>query len=772
METQSQIKRTLSRPQVIEHVRSVLDANGAMNRTMIAEQICEHYDFLDARGAPQTSSCLKALRELERRGRIVLPKPLVQPGRGSPRRLSQAVAAPEGVPAEIADVRGLCLVPVETEEQMRIWNEMMIREHPRGAGPLVGRQLRYLIGSEHGWLGATGFGASALQLHDRDRWIGWDADTRRAQLHRVIGLSRFLIRPDVHCRNLASHLLAMILRRAPGDFEERYGFRPWLVESFVDTRCFSGTCYRASNWVRVGRTQGRGRQDRHWEMAETVKDIYLYPLEKDLRVKLGLAQDSGLSALEVADGLGEDQWAKKEFGGAPLGDKRLSSRLVECAGAKASKPDRAFSGGAKGDWAAVKGYYRMIDHPDETAVTMENILVPHRQRTIRRMKAQQSVLCIQDGSDLDYSSLDQCEGLGVIGSNQTGAKSRGLHLHSTLAVTTDGLPLGILKAQCMAPGLKSKTDNRPTHAIPIEEKESFCWIVGLRDCMEIAKEMPHTRLITVMDREADFFELFDEQRQNPSVELLVRAQYNRATTEECKLFDAVRQTEVRGQLRIHVERRSARPKKSKQKARAKRCARTAEASLRYRQIELKPPSYHKEKPPIALWVVHAVEDKPPEDDEGIEWYLLTTMKIESVKDAERCLRWYCLRWRIEDWHRVLKSGCRVEDAAHKTAERLERALAINLVIAWRIMLMTLLGRETPELPAEVLFSDLEIEVLNAYAKKKGLKPPLQLGDAVRLVARIGGYLGRRGDPPPGHQIMWHGYSYLQLMCDGFALRGG
>lgn len=245
---------------------------------------------------------------------------------------------------------------------------------------------------------------------------------------------------------------------------------------------------------------------------------------------------------------------------------------------------------------------------------MENILLPHRQRTIRRMKAQQSVLCIQDGSALDYSSLECCEGLGVIGSNQTGAKSRGLHLHSTLAVATNGLPLGILKAQCMAPGLKSKTDNRPHCDIPIEEKESFCWIQGLRDCMEAAKEIPHTRLISVMDREADFFELFDEQRQNPSVELLVRARHNRSTTEEGKLFDAVRQTEVRAQLRIRVERQSARPKKSKQKARAKRSARTAQASIRYRQVELRPPVYHKDKPPIVLWVVHVVEDNPPEDD--------------------------------------------------------------------------------------------------------------------------------------------------------------
>ena len=135
-----------------------------------------------------------------------------------------------------------------------------------------------------------------------------------------------------------------------------------------------------------------------------------------------------------------------------------------------------------------------------------------------------------------------------------------------------------------------------------------------------------------------------------------------------------------------------------------------------------------------------------------------------------CLSWYCLRWRIEDWHRVLKSGCRIEDLAHHSAERLERAIAINLVIAWRIMLMTLLGRACPELPAEALLSDIEVTVLSAFAKQNRIKPPANLGDAVRLVARLGGYLGRNNDPPRGHQIMWQGYAVLQMMCLGFSLR--
>ena len=659
---------------------------------------------------------------------------------------------------------------VSETDQMRIWNEMMLTEHPQGAGPFVGRQLRYLIGSEHGWLGGLGFAAAALQLADRDKWIGWDAETRRAHLHYVVGMSRFLIRPSVRCHNLASKVLSMSMAVLPEDFERLYNYRPLLVESFVDTSCYSGTCYRAANWLLIGKTKGRGRQDRFNEYAVSKKEIYVYPIAKDFRDQIGLPPDAGHSALKPEEGLGIEHWAENEFGGAPLGDARLSKRLVNVAAAKAEVPNRAFSGVAKGDWASVKAYYRMIDQPEESAITMTNILAPHRERTKRRMMGQKAVLCVQDGSDLTYTNLDQCEGLGEMGTNQTGAKSRGLHLHTTFTVAPNGLPLGVLRGQCIAPENKFPGDERPSYAIPIEEKKTFLWIEHHRDLVKLSSEMPHTRLIDVCDREADFFEMFDEQRQNPCVDLLVRAKHNRNITENpFKLFAAVREAEIQSRVRVHIPRQSARPKKSKQKARPKRPGRTAELAIRFKRIQLKPAKYHADKPPIDMWVVHALEEHPPENSKPVEWFILTTIAIGSVHDAKQCLRWYALRWRIEDWHRVLKSGCGIEELAHKTAERLRRAIAINLVIAWRIMLMTLLGRETPELPAEVLFSDIEIRTLRAYAKKKRKNPPTLLGEMVRLIAQIGGYLGRKNDPPPGHQLLWQGYTDFQFMCMGFAL---
>jgi hypothetical protein len=215
----------------------------------------------------------------------------------------------------------------------------------------------------------------------------------------------------------------------------------------------------------------------------------------------------------------------------------------------------------------------MIDQPDESAVTMPNILLPHRQRTIRRMQGQKTVLCVQDGSDLNYNNLCKCKDLGEIGTNQTGAKSRGLHLHSTLAIAPNGLPLGVLRADCTAPEGKSPKEDRPAFEIPIEEKKTFTWIEYHRDLVEMSASMPHTRLIDVCDREADFFEMFDEQRRNSRVDLLVRAKYNRNITQEpFKLFAAVREAPLQSRVRVHIPRQSARPKKSKQKARPKTLA--------------------------------------------------------------------------------------------------------------------------------------------------------------------------------------------------------
>ncbi len=719
MKIQNQIKRTLSEHSSILYLKELLANKIFPNRLELAKEVCVKFKFYNPNGQLQISGCVKALRNLETAGHIKLPistrKTTVK---RSLQRLNTPVPIPENVPATVNEVQGLELILVQNTEQRKLWNELMITEHPLGSAFFVGRQLRYLINSSHGYLGGVGFSACALQLADRDNWIGWDQEQRQSHLHSVVGMNRFLIRKTVHCHNLASKVLSMSIKTMVNDFNQRYKYKPLLLESFVD-EAYLGTCYQAANWIKVGKTKGRGRQDKDNNYALSHKAIYMYPIDKDFRATMGLSANSGLGPLKPTDGIDGEQWAEHEFGNAPLGDVRLSKRLVCIAKIKAQSPGRAFSGASNGDVAQTKAYYRLIDQPDGSAVNLANIIQPHRRRTIQRMMAENTVLCIQDGCELNYTNLDQCTGLGVLKANQTGAKTKGMNLHSTFTVATSGLPLGVVKSQCISPKEKDVNDKRKPCAVPIEEKKTFLWIQHHRDLVELSKQMPQTRLIDVCDREADFFELFDEHRQNPNVDLLVRASHNRKIKQQpFKLFNAVRQTPVQGLVRVPVTKESARPKKSKQKARIPRAARLANCEIRILHIKLPAPEHHGDIEPVELCVVHALEENPPSGVKPLEWFILTTMNVASCDDAKQCLRWYTLRWRIEDWHRVLKSGCRIGDLANETADRLRCAIGINLVIAWRIMLMTLLGRETPELPAEVLFSDIELRTLGAYAKKK------------------------------------------------------
>ena len=245
---------------------------------------------------------------------------------------------------------------------------------------------------------------------------------------------------------------------------------------------------------------------------------------------------------------------------------------------------------------------------------------------------------------------------------------------------------------------------------------------------------------------------------------MVRAKHSRKLSKTEKLFDSVRAGPVQGRRKLVISRLSQRPKVSKRKAGRKE--RVADMEIRYRNVLL-PPSAGGTAP-LSVQVVHMSEPEPPEGAKPVEWFLITTVAVSSVEDAMRVVGWYVLRWRIEDWHRALKSGCEVEETSHHTAVRLERVTAINAVIAWRIMLMALLARKTPTGPAELLFSDLELLVIGDYATKLPRMPKAKtLKGAVLIVAIMAGYRNRKHDPPPGHQKIWQGYSCLARYCQAY-----
>ena len=756
MQQQNRILETVSSPEGLTRVSALMSAESFSHRTAVADRVCKAFGFSDARGRQQRAGCLKALRALDAKGCIALPAPRHRGGGGQPRGLGQAVAAPSGVPDRVNDVEDLVLILVSSAEQRRVWNELMAREHPQGAARHVGAQVRYLILSRHGCLGAFGFAASALMLAARDRWIGWDPALREQQLHRVVAMSRFLIRPGVRCHNLASKVLGMCLRRLADDFARRYGYSPLLVETFVDSSCHAGTSLKASNWILVGETCGRGRFAPAGVQVP-VKSIYMYPLQPAWREQLGLATREPIPALGPGEGLDRAQWAEQEFGGAPLGDVRLSRRLVKSVTVQADAPMASFPSAAQSDKALVRGYYRLIDQPDDSQLTPANILAPHRARTLGRMQGQEVVLCLQDGTDLNFAEHPGCAGLGLISKNKGAAGTLGLHMHSTLVVNGAGIPLGVPHIQYEAP------DGQAEKNKPLEQRKTNRWLRGLQQCAEFADQLDGVRPVAVMDREADVFDLFAEQHRLGTVDLLVRAKHNRSLGKDLpKLFDAVQAKPVQAHLEMHVARSSARRGTRRQKARAGRKAREAKLALRWCAVQLPVPSKSscKGPGPLQLSLVRVCEESAPENLEPLEWFLLTSLPVTSRQQALKILAWYRLRWRIEDWHRVLKSGCKVEYLGHRTGERIERAVTINAVIAWRLTAMTLLGRDTPELPADILFSDIEIIALEDFAKDRKLPPPDNLGRAVLTMAMLGGYLNRKRDSPPGHAKLWEGYTRL------------
>jgi hypothetical protein len=282
-------------PRALRIIRETITEYGHSSRQEIARQVCDRLGWVDHRGRRKEMGAAVALLRFHRHAWIVLP-----PARQRHRPTSRVQPLPDGFEVPEHALNGplkqlgqIRLEPVTAREDFRLWNGLVSTFHYRGYAPCCGAQLRYLIGSERGVLGALGFSAAALAVRDRDAWIGWNAAQRRAHRHLIVNHSRFLILPWVQVPHLASHLLGLVARRLPADFQARYGYRPQLLETFVEQARFAGTCYRAANWVQVGQTAGRGRSDdRPWRQQPVeaaplpVKSIWLYPLHPDWRARL------------------------------------------------------------------------------------------------------------------------------------------------------------------------------------------------------------------------------------------------------------------------------------------------------------------------------------------------------------------------------------------------------------------------------------------------------------------------------------------------------
>ncbi len=696
--------------ELLMHLRQLTTQQPPPSRNQMARETCGNLAWFSPDGRPALSSAKVALNKLRKRGLLPLPARQARPANGHRlRRSEHPLPALGPVPSSVERVLGLKLYLLSGQHDPLhpVWNDLMIEQHPCGDAPLVGTQLRYLIGSAHGWLGALGFGPAAFALACRDQWIGWSTTARLGNLRQVIGLSRVLIRREVRCANLVSKVLSLAVHQVGDDWQTRYGVRPRLLETYVDRSRFNGRSLAAANWRRLGQSTGRGRLGPKGPI-KSVKDVWVYPLESSAREKLQSQAPRPLTPCSITQSLAQPDWCAWELRYLELGDRRRQARAGAILQARWEQPQASFYGSFS-SWAAAKGAYGLIEHPSSD-ISLSGLLASHQEQTQARMAAEALVLLPQDTTSLNYSGLEQTTGLGSLGENP----GRGLWLHSLLAFRPDGVPLGVLRAQCWArPADWSDTAQR--NAQSIVDKESVRWVDTFGAAAQAARRMPQTQLVVITDREGDLYELHDAVPNAPAnLHTLIRAQHDRNLEGHQKLWSFMAQQPLGERRSLRVPRRRGQSE------------RTAEVEVRWAPVRIEAPAVGCKKgwPALSLWAIWVQEPKPPAGVEPIDWMLLTDLPIAGAAAAWEKVQWYCRRWGIEEWHRALKNGCGAEQREFKTAEHLQRVLAFDLIVAWRVLACVKLGRALPQLPATVLYTPEELRVLTAAIKKnsQGCRP--------------------------------------------------
>ncbi|HEX8430872.1 MAG TPA: IS4 family transposase [Longimicrobium sp.] len=436
---------------------------------------------------------------------------------------------------------------------------------------------------------------------------------------------------------------------------------------------------------------------------------------------------------------------KTEMETLDLGDARRNRRVIRMIEQFSARPGASIPKACETP-ADTKAAYRALESEEISAAEIRRA---HAQATAERVAELKWVLVLQDTFVLSLGTCPGTAGLGPVGKKGT----RGLMVHSGLAVTPEGLPLGIVEQQVWAreeDASKRKTRRKRL----IEEKESFRWLEMVDSVDSL---LPREVIVWVVgDREADIFELFAMERR-AGLELVVRETHDRKVKSEeiQSLHAAIDAAPVLGRMKVEVPRSRTRK------------ARTASLEVRACGVTLLPPRNHLGRgdlSPIEVSVVRVREvGSTPKGEEPIEWTILTTVPVHDLADAVRIVKAYAERWKVERYHYVLKSGCGVEKLQLESADRIERALAIYNVVAWRLLCLTYLARVAPEVPCTVVLDEDEWKALYVIGSPRAEPPPKTappVRDAVRRIAMLGGFLARKGDGEPGVQAIWTGFRRL------------
>ncbi len=457
------------------------------------------------------------------------------------------------------------------------------------------------------------------------------------------------------------------------------------------------------------------------------------------------------------------QWVKQEFGALSLGDKRLNERGRTIINDLFRYSQHTLASTLSHNKPKLKGAYRFFRNEK---VTTENLLAPHVEQTLERIRQNESgqtILMIQDTVVINFTKRTQTPDLDVIHRSCDGSNHHGLMLHNTMAINLSGQAQGLLW-QGYIDRKETAADKIEEEKKPSEERESRRWSEAMKACQ--AMDVGDARMVHVADREADIEALFHEAREHDA-QVLIRASHNRVLEEQTGstdvsgrwLFDKLGKMQAQGTMTVKVQcnKRSNKYRK-------------ARLSIIHAPITL--PAHKqdgKEVPSLTLTAIMAVERNYSPLADAICWVLLTNLPIDDVDSAIEKVEWYTLRWNIEVFHKVLKSGCQVKKAQLRTADRLKKYITMNTMIAWRLFWMSRLEEDHPEYSCAVVLEEPEWQLL--YRKiHKGKRPPKKpptLKEAKLWIAKLGGYLDRPSDPPPGVISLWRGWERLNQMVDDY-----
>jgi hypothetical protein len=448
-------------------------------------------------------------------------------------------------------------------------------------------------------------------------------------------------------------------------------------------------------------------------------------------------------------------WVDREIVGCEFRDARLGDRFRKLLAQIGSAMGQSIPLVCQ-DWANTKAAYRFFSND---RVSDADILAGHFQSTRDRTAATDgNVLVLHDTTEFTYQR-EKSEAIGITKSINSGRDKAGrlrshtvcgILMHSSLAVTTEGLPLGLAAVKFWTrkkfkgtAALKKKIN--PTR-VPIEKKESIRWLENLKHSTELVDDPG--RCVHIGDRESDIYEFFCAAHE-VGTHFLVRTCVDRLVGDgDHTIADEMGESAVKGRHRIEVRDSNGDPDE-------------AVLEIRYRKIRVLPPiGKQKRYPALSLTVIHAEERETPKNRKKIDWKLITDLPVQSCKDAIEKLEWYALRWKIEVFHKILKSGCKAEESKLRTAQRLANLISVFCILSWRVFWMTMLNRSAPDALPTLALTETEIDLLDHLVNDKNRPRRKTLSHYLTKIARLGGYLARANDPPPGNTVMWRGLSRL------------